>query len=233
MALDSGGAAGARERAARALREARAERFFAVIDGEAKREVRAAKTRGRWERLHDAAHALGASAIECRDEEGATLAVVGLGVPLDELEEDAPQLELRDAPRARGGSSADEVERLLALVLRAQDSAVARQSEQVRQVTDAALSVMNAAAERASSMERAVLALVQQRERELAAVSDQLHQDARAIERAELARSAAAAASREEDGELDGMVQKLIDDAVTPALTAKIMAAMSGGKSAS
>lgn len=229
MADDSGGGGGARERAARALRESRAERFFALVDGK-EREVRAAKTRGRWERLHDAAHALGASSIECRDEDGATLAVVQLGEQLEPLLEEDDQAQQLEQLPLRARSSADEVERLLTLVLRAQDAAVARQGEQVRQVTDAALSVMNAAAERASSMERAVLALVQQRERELAAVSEQLHQDARALERADRAQRAQHDAEREEDGELDGMVKKLIDDAVTPAIGAKIMAAMNGKK---
>lgn len=215
-----------RDAAARALRESKADRFFALVDGEP-REVRAAKTRGRWERLVGASVALGASSIECRDASGATLAVV-------DLEEDEPREPIAAAPeRAAPGGTAGEVERLLGLVLRAQDAAVSRQAEQVKQITDAALSVMQAAADRASSMERAVLSLVQQRERELDATAQQLDAELRAAAREQQAAARAKAEEAEETGELDAMASKLMSEAVTPALQAKVMQLMAGGKKAS
>lgn len=207
--------------AARELRESRGARFFAIVDGEP-REVRAAKTRGRWERLVGAARALGASCIEARDDDGATLAVVQLDED-DEHASDEPRRELAPTD-ARAG----ELERLLGIVLRAQDAAVARQSEHVRAVTEAALSVMNAAAERAASMERAVLALVQQRERDLDAAAAELDATTRAVARAE----AAARQVREDEGanELDAMATTLVREAVVPVIGQKLasMAAKKG-----
>lgn len=204
--------------AARALRDSRGTKYFAVVDGEP-REVKAAKTRGRWDRLIGAARALGASCIEARDDDGATLAVV----QLDE-EQDAA----RDDERRADDSRAGELERLLGIVLRAQDAAVARQSEHVRSVTEAALSVMNAAAERAASMERAVLALVQQRERDLDAAAAELDATTRAVARAE----AAARQAREDEGasELDAIATTLVREAVVPVVGQKIasMAAKKG-----
>ncbi len=215
-------AGGGRDAAARALRESKAERFFAVVDGEP-REVKAARTRGRWERLVAASIALGASAIECRDTSGATLAVV-------ELDDEEPRETIAAAPeRPAPSGSAGEVERLLGLVLRAQDAAVSRQAEQVKQITDAALSVMQAAADRASSMERAVLSLVQQRERELDATAQQLDAELRAAAREAQATARAKAEETEEAGELDAMASKLMTEAVTPALQAKVMQLMAGG----
>lgn len=206
--------------AARALRDSRGTKYFAVVDGEP-REVKAAKTRGRWDRLIGAARALGASCIEARDDDGATLAVV----QLDE-EQDAAR---DDGRHAADDSRAGELERLLGIVLRAQDAAVARQSEHVRSVTEAALSVMNAAAERAASMERAVLALVQQRERDLDAAAAELDATTRAVARAE----AAARQAREDEGasELDAMATTLVREAVVPVLGQKI-ASMAAAKAA-
>lgn len=215
--------AGGSDALAKALRDSRAERFFAMVEGEA-REVKAAKTRGRWERLLAASVALGASAIECRDASGATLAVV--------------ELDAEDEPRAASpvpekvSGNAGEVERLLGLVLRAQDAAVSRQAEQVKQITDAALSVMNAAAERASSMERAVLSLVQQRERELDATAAQLDAELRAVAREHAAATRAKGEEAEDSGDLEAMASSLMKEAVTPALQAKVMQLMSGGKKA-
>ena len=213
---------GSREAVTRALRESRASRFFAMVDGEP-REVKAAKTRGRWERLHDSAVAMGATAIECRDDGGAVLAFVELEELGAELVEE--RVDAFDGPkRARDTSTAGEVERLLSIVLRAQDAAVQRQAEHVQSVTSAALSVMNAAAERAASMERAVLALVQQRERELDAAAAQLDAEARAIARARKK----PAESEEDDtmSELDKIGTQLVRDAVMPAVMPKIAAAL-------
>lgn len=215
-----------RDVAARALRESKADRFFALVEGEP-REVKAAKTRGRWERLVSASIALGATSIECRDTSGATLAVVELD---QEDDDDRPSLpEAKPAP----SGSAGEVERLLGLVLRAQDAAVSRQAEQVKAITDAALSVMQAAADRASSMERAVLSLVQQRERELDATAQQLDAELRAAAREQQAAARAKAEESEEAGELDAMATQLMKEAVTPAVQAKFMQLMAGGKKAS
>lgn len=216
---------GSREAVTRALRESRATRFFALVDGDA-REVKAAKTRGRWERLHDSALSLGASAIECRDDDGAVLAVVALDVLEDDdgADDGADDASAREPKRERG--TAGEVERLLSIVLRAQDAAVQRQAEQVQSVTNAALQVMNAAAERAASMERAVLALVTQRERELDAAAAQLDAEARAIARAR-------AKPKDEDDtmdELDKLGTQLVRDAVMPVIGTKLAAAMSGAK---
>jgi len=210
-----------RDVAARALRESKADRFFALVEGEP-REVKAAKTRGRWERLVSASIALGATSIECRDTSGATLAVV----ELDQDDNDRPSLpEAKPTP----SGSAGEVERLLGLVLRAQDQAVSRQAEQVKAITDAALSVMQAAADRASSMERAVLSLVQQRERELDATAQQLDAELRSAMREQHATARAKADETAEGGELDAMASQLMKEAVTPALQAKVMQLMTGG----
>lgn len=215
---------------ARALRDSKGARFFALVDDDKPRELRTAKTRGRWERLVNSALALGAHSIEARDEDGATLHVVRL----DELEESPP-----DAPSAssssssRPASAAAEVERLLGLVLRAQDVALARQAEQVKAVTDAALRVMQASADRASSMERAVLTLVQRRERELESTAAQLDAELAAIAKAD-ARAAAERAERaDEESALDGMAETLMREAVTPALQAKVLSVVGGlGKKA-
>lgn len=191
-----------------------------MVDGEP-REVKAAKTRGRWERLHDSAAAMGATAIECRDDGGAVLAIVELEELGAELVEERVE---EHAPRVTSTGTAGEVERLLAIVLRAQDAAVQRQAEQVQSVTNAALSVMNAAAERAASMERAVLALVQQRERELDAAAAQLDAEARAIARARKKPTE----SEDDDtmSELDKIGTQLVRDAVMPAVMPKIAAAL-------
>lgn len=219
---DAAGSMG-RDAIAAALKASGGARFFALVGDDDEREIKAAKTRGRWERLHDAAHGLGASAIVCRDDDGATLAVVRL----DALEDTAPpsSTPTLDAPRASGTSG--ELAQLLALVLRAQDAAVARQAEQQAQVTSAALDVMRAAADRAQAMERTVLALVSARERELDAASRQLEEQARAIERAD-ARAAARAAADDDDTfkELDRMGETLIREAVVPALGSKLALAL-------
>lgn len=203
---DAGG--GGDDAAARALRESRGTRFFAVNDN-GEREVKAAKTRGRWERLVAAARALGAHAVECRDDDGATVAVV----ELDDREERSERTERDD----RVG----EVERLLALVVRAQDQAVARQAEQVRAVTDAAMRVMHAAADRASAMERAVLAMVRAREADLARAAEELDVAARAVERAAAERGERA----DETSELDAMATTLVRDAVAPVLMQRLAGA--------
>lgn len=210
------------EAVTRALRESRATKFFAMLDGGDVREVKAAKTRGRWERLRDSARALGAHAIECRDDDDAVLAVVQLDELDDVSELEEVALEEPKAKEARG--TAGEVERLLSIVLRAQDAAVQRQAEQVTSVTQAALSIMTAAAERAATLERAVLALVQHREKELDAAAAQLDADARAIARAR----AKPAADDEDDTmtELDKLGTQLVRDAVMPAIMPKIAAAM-------
>ncbi len=218
----------ARDQVARALRESRATRFFAVVEGEP-REVKAAKTRGRWERLADAATALGASRIEARDDDGATLAVVQLGEVDDEPADVEPE-PTRERERERRDSVA-EVERLLVVVLRAQDHALQRHAEQTRAIVDASVQVMTASAERASSLERAVLSLVQQRERDLEAAHESLAAEARANMRA-------AARSKPEDEEeaqaskdFDAMGRKLIEEHVMPVVGARIAAKLGGGSS--
>lgn len=223
---DAAGGLG-RDAVARALRESRATRFFAVVEGEP-REVKAAKTRGRWERLADAATALGASRIEARDDDGATLAVVQLGEVDDEPADVEP--EPRERERERRDSVA-EVERLLVVVLRAQDHALQRHAEQTRAIVDASVQVMTASAERASSLERAVLSLVQQRERDLEAAHESLAAEARANMRA-------AARAKPEDEEeaqaskdFDAMGRKLIEEHVMPVVGARIAAKLGGGSS--
>ena len=86
--VDVAGGVGGLEAVARALRESRASRFYAcaIEGGKGERELKAAKTRGRWERLAQSATLLRAERIECRDDDGATLAVVSLVV-----EDDAPE----------------------------------------------------------------------------------------------------------------------------------------------
>lgn len=213
---------------ARALRDSKAARFFAIVDEEKPRELKTAKTRGRWERLVNSAIALGAHAVECRDEDGAVLDVVALDGA--ELEPDAPSLSSSSSLKP---SSAAEVERLLGLVLRAQDVALQRQGEHVTRVTESALRVMESAANRASSMERAVLALVQRRERELEQTAEQLDAELAAMARADARAAAERAQQAEETSALDGMAEKLIADAVTPALQAKVLSVVGGmGKKA-
>lgn len=213
-------ARGLDDAAARALRDSKADRFFAMVDGE-EREVRAAKTRGRWERIVSAARALGASSIDARDASGATLAVVELHDVDDEHGRDVDPAPTRDT------GTAGEVERLLAVVLRAQDAAVARQAEQVQAITSAALSVMQASAARAASMERAVLALVQQRERDLEHAAAELEATARAMARAD--ETARRERAEDESSELDAMATTLVREAVVPVLGQKI-ASMAAAK---
>jgi hypothetical protein len=215
---DGDRAGGGDERAARELRESRGEKFFARLDDGTEREVKAAKTRGRWERLVSSARALGASSVEARDRDGATLAVVQLEEPAAARVLEVSAEDDEPADRAR------EVERLLAVVLRAQDAALARSAEQTRAITDAALSVMQAAAERAASMERAVLALVQARERDVEQAAELLERQSRQVAREEA--RAKDERDREEDDGLDEMAKELVRSAVAPVVMQKMQDAM-------
>lgn len=227
---NSSNSSGSVDALARALRDAKATRFFAVVDDDKARELKTAKTRGRWERLVNSALALGATAIECRDEDGAVLEVVQLEL---EPQSDAASSTANTTTSSKPTNSAAEVERLLGLVLRAQDVALQRQGEQVTRVTEAALRVMESAANRASSMERAVLALVQRRERELEQTAEQLDAELAAMARADARAAAERAHDAETTSELDRMTEKLMSEAVTPVLQAKVLSVVSGmGKKA-
>ena len=229
--VDVAGGVGGLEAVARALRESRASRFYAcaIEGGKGERELKAAKTRGRWERLAQSATLLRAERIECRDDDGATLAVVSLVV-----EDDAP--EAAAAPLADPVDSApwmspraDEVDRLVQIVVKAQDAALVRHQDHVTSLLDAAVKLATASSERADKLERAVLTLVQHRERELAAASEALDEQARAMQRearAEARAARAAESEKDETSELDKMGEKLVNDHILPAIGGKIVAAM-------
>lgn len=233
--MDDRSTGGAVGRVASELKASRASRFYAcgIEGGKGERELKAAKTRGRWERLAQSALMLRAERIECRDDDGATLAVVAL------VEEDAELVEASepspmDAP-ASSSPRADEVDRIVQIIVRAQDAALSRGAEHTSAVIEGALRIASAATERADKLERAVLALVKQRENELdaaaAAIEEQARAAARAADRAEQARRV----EREEDeasSALDKMGEKLVNDHVLPAIGAKIMAGMSGATGA-
>jgi hypothetical protein len=226
VASDGSGALG-RDGIARALRDSRGSRFFAIVEGEA-REVKTAKTRGRWERLTDAAILLGASRIEARDDDGATLAVVQVG----ELDDEPSAPEAAPAPERTSAArdSVAEVERLLVVVLKAQDHALSRHAEQTRAIVDASVQVMTASAERASSLERAVLALVQQRERDLEAAHESLAAEARASMRA-AQRAKPDEGADEDQAAFDAMGRKLLEEHVLPVVGARIATKLGGGSS--
>lgn len=235
--MDDRSTGGAVGRVASELKASRASRFWAcgIEGGKGERELKAAKTRGRWERLAQSALMLRAERIECRDDDGATLAVVAL------VEEDAELVEASapspiDAPASSSSPRADEVDRIVQIIVRAQDAALSRGAEHTSAVIEGALRIASAATERADKLERAVLALVKQRESELdaaaAAIEEQARAAARAADRAEQARRA----EREDDDEassaLDKMGEKLVNDHVLPAIGAKIMAGMAGATGA-
>lgn len=148
----------------------------AVMHDGAEVAIDAPKTRDRVSRMARVAAARRPERVEVRVD----AAVVDVVV----LDESAP------AQDAQVSTATTEVERLLALVLRAQDDAVRRHMDATRHVVDAAVRVMSASAERTERIERAL-------ERALA-------------EREEVAHAILAAAESEKPNESDELAKQFI-----------------------
>lgn len=182
-------------RLADALKKARPKVIVAILEDDRERVLHTPLTRGRWERYVQLARACGAVRVEGRDDEGAVVVSV-------ELDEDATE---SSSTPSSTRTPRSEVAELVSIALAAQDRAVARQAEMMRAVLDGALGVMRASAERATSLERAVLSLVEQRQAELAAVATQLEATA-----AEQAAAAPSDASRMADEAMAALVPEVI-----------------------
>jgi len=133
---------------------------WAIVDGERRPvAIPPPGTRGRWRRVRDAARAMGADGIECVDAAGAVLDV--LTFDASDTGSSADDVVAR-SDTARDVAS--DVERIVALVVEAQDRAVHRHGEHVRIALDALARVCEAIADRAERLERAIGALAAARE---------------------------------------------------------------------
>lgn len=193
--------------------------------GEA-RELKSAKVRGRYERLARSAMDLGALHVELRATDGGVFAVV----VIEEDDDESPAVAAAPVhvQEARGDVNADAVRAMVKVVLDAQDVAVQRQQQMMTQVMNAALNVMKVASERTSALERSLLLSLGARERELAQGFQLLAEQSAEIQttRDEVA------AEREASGPADEMATKLMDNVVFPAMAAKALEKMNGGKKA-
>lgn len=186
--------------------------YWATLAKGEPRELAAAKVRGRFERLASLALGLGAVAVELRN--GAVVVAV---VPVEDDEDDATPVVVQRAEPIT--SDAEAVRAMVKVVLEAQDVAVKRNAEFMQRVMDSALAVMKTASERTSVLERALLASLSSREKDLAQGFELLAAQGQdlAIERQE------AAAAKEESGPADDLAEKLIDGVVMPAMAARFM----------
>lgn len=137
------------EKAYQRLRTLKPAKLAAIVDGEA-RPLALRNGRGKWDGCLNAAHAMGAEAIECQDDDDAILEIIvlnakkhGAGVAIEELDQETTE-------------KVGEVRALVELCLNAADRSVGRQESHVGQVLDAAVQVMKAAADRAERGERAM-----------------------------------------------------------------------------
>lgn len=158
-----------------ALKASRASRVEVRV-GDEWRELAAARTRGRWRRLAELALRMDADGVRC---------LIGDrivdSIALDE--DDEQEAEQTATPNPGPPPTEGELVRfasLLRLVIEAQDRAVARHTEQARGITDAAIGVMRAATDRATTAERAASAMMAERARDLELAASTL--DARAEE---------------------------------------------------
>ena len=205
--------------------------YWALVKGEA-RELKAAKVRGRFERLATSALDLGAVHIELRATDGGVLSVVVLDdveEPEDEQEAAAPRREVVHAVNPGVSSDAEAVRAMVKIVIEAQDKAISRQSEMMQNVMLSALNVMKVASERTSVLERALLASLTARERELQQGFVMLAEQSADVAAARQEQEASAAEASEASDSADSMAKQLMSDVVVPALAAKAMKKAVGG----
>jgi uncharacterized Ntn-hydrolase superfamily protein len=112
--------------------------------------------------VRDAARALGAEGIECVDAAGAVLDVV----TFDASTHDASTHDIASHAPSASRDVASDVERIVAIVIDAQDRAVHRHGEHVRVALDALARVVEALGDRAERLERALAALAASRDAE-------------------------------------------------------------------
>jgi uncharacterized Ntn-hydrolase superfamily protein len=145
-------------RLARRLRTLSPARCYAIVDGE-RREVAigAPGSRGRWQRVIEAARAMGADGVECVDADGAVLDVLTFDAFNDTS---THAVDTRTSARDVAG----DVERIVALCMECADRAVQRHGEHVRIALDALARVCEAVADRAERLERALAAVAAARD---------------------------------------------------------------------
>jgi len=198
---------------AAALRRLKPKRIIAIArDGE-ETEVSIVGERGQYERAFRTLTSLGAVQARCLDADGAVCEVLPLG-PTDESFAPAVPAPAASASAPSTRAASAEVAELLRITLEAQDRAVARQTDILREVTDAAVSIMRlssqaaqASADRADKLERMLQAISVKRERELAAAAERM---------SELPPEAGAPSPVEQADEMMMQVLKLAGGLVAP-----------------
>ena len=201
---------------ARALRESKAVKFTAIVDGES-RALSTSRTKGRWERLAALALSLGAESVECFDASNAMLCVV----KLEESTQSAPVAQKGEVRRG-----ATEMEAMFALVMESADRQVARYSASVEQVLSSTTRVLEAVTRRMEALDARAEESLKAREDGLR--SDVLALTAMAeslqVERAAVDEvlSQAATEKADEDSEGARMVGELLKP-LGAAVAAKVM----------
>lgn len=127
------------------LRAARPAALAALLEDGDARELALGAGKGKWDKALATAKALGATALELRDAEGAVMEIL----VLEERGEDG-------APDARTPSGTGELERVLKLCADFADRATQRQQALLESVVDTSIQVMKASADRAERSERAL-----------------------------------------------------------------------------
>lgn len=151
MASDASSGVDFRAQVAELVRRApKGTRVYAVLPDGSDVQLDAPPTRDRASRIARVADARGAARVEIRLDD----------CVVDCCVRDLPILEV-----PKESDSTTEVERLLSLVIRAQESAVERHASMMRAVLDAAVRVMQVSAARTERIERALERALVERER--------------------------------------------------------------------